>query len=213
MRVGDCLSRRERYEEALVEVKKGVTLARQSRSPHLLGDVLNLYGEVLRTSGYLDLAEDAYREAADLMVSIGSVTRFFVQANLAIVLQLQGDFPQSRRIVEGLLRERRGQSFPRERMAFSALLLPCLVADGDLRRYDQTLSELEGSYRLDWAEFDIGQAAYRAANQLHNLGEYDRALRTFRVVVDQYEKLGLSEPLAQVRAILTELERRQEIID
>ncbi len=164
VRVGDCLSRRERYEEALVEVKKGVALARRSRSPHLLGDVLNLYGEVLRTSGYLDLAEAAYREAAELMVSIGSVTGFFVQANLAIVLQLQGDFPQSRRIVEGLLRQRRGQSFPRERMAFSALLLPCLVADGDLSRYDQTLAELEGSYRLDWAEFDIGQAAYRAAN-------------------------------------------------
>lgn len=213
VRIGDCLSRRERYEEALSEVKKGVALARKSRSPHLLGDVLNLYGEVLRTSGYLDLAEAAYREASELMISIGSVTRFFVQANLAIVLQLQGDFTQSRRIVEDLLRQRSGQSFPRERMAFSALLLPCLVTDGDFRRYDHTLAELEGSYRLDWAEFDIGQAAYRAATQLHNLGEYDRALRTFRIVVDQYQKLGLSEPLAQVRAILEELERRQDQIE
>ena len=51
VRVGDCLSRRERYEEALIEVKQGVTLARRSNSPHLLGDVLGLYGEVLRQAG------------------------------------------------------------------------------------------------------------------------------------------------------------------
>jgi eukaryotic-like serine/threonine-protein kinase len=213
VRIGDCLSRRERYEEALIEVKKGVTLARKSRSPHLLGDVLNLYGEVLRTSGYLELAEAAYREASELLISIGSVTRFFVQANLSIVLQLRGNFAQSRRILEGLLRQRRGHSFPRERMAFSALLLTCLVVDGDFRRFDHTLAELEGSYRLDWAEFDIGQAAYRAATQLHNLGQHERAIRTYRIVIDQYEKLGLSEPLAQVQSIVEELEHQEAQID
>ena len=174
-------------------------------SPNLVGESLNLYGEVLRASGDLDGAEQAYSEATEMLVSIGSGTQYIARANLAIVLQLRGAFKQSRRVIEELLKTRSSLAYPRERMMFMGVLLPCLVDAGDSHAVDETLTRLEETFDVEWAEFDIAEAAIRSAEMLERDGDTARTVRSLRLAGDQFRKLELQEDLADTQTRIEQL--------
>jgi serine/threonine protein kinase/tetratricopeptide (TPR) repeat protein len=171
------------------------------------GRSLNLRGEILRLRGDLAPAEDAYREALELMEALGAADgRAICECNIARVLVERGLYREARRELEksALSFEAAGR---KNALAWvRTVLLSCEATDRRWEAWDRHMTSIASLLgESGYLDLDIARAAQLAAEHALDAGEVERARAAYLLALGQWEGLGRGDDVAAVRAILAGL--------
>ena len=178
-------------QEAEQLVRRCITLERMLKRGRGLCTALNALGEVLRTRGDLQAAEDAYKQALDVQDNP------FVRMNLALCLQSRGRHEEARDSLRDIL----VSVDIGEQVAARCLLLPSLAALGDVAGWRDQLGRTQALLEVSRAsDPDLAQALEQAGDHWTQRGGPDdlqRAVRAYRLAVAMWHSMSREDSAAR----------------
>lgn len=167
------------------------------------GNCVNALAEIARYEGRLDDAEQGYRDAMNLLGSIGSRGAILPQLNLALVLLHRGEYAAARDQLEpgiATLAARGQRGF----LAWAQVcMLPCEAQAGEVAGWSDQLagirSLLEETAMVDP---DVAWAARLAGDILSSAGHFAEARETYGLALAQTTSLGDESGAAKLQEVL-----------
>ena len=155
------------------------------------GNCVNALAEIARFDGKLDEAETGYRQAMQLLKSIGSRSAILPQLNLALVLLHRGEYEKARDQLEpgvAVLASRGQRGF----LAWArACLLVCEAHAGHVEQWREQLEEVTSLLEeTSMVDPDIAWAARLAGDLLSSAGHFGLARATYSLAIGQLTTLG-----------------------
>jgi len=184
---------RGRFSEARVIADRALALYRRSGSRLKISHGYNLIGDLARYSGEFEEAADAYRQAVHFGELGGSYDALTDELNLGVVLLEMGRFGEARRRLTAVVQRA-------ERVRFKVLvvyghlcLLVCEARDRRWAAWDTRWRAIAPIREGKLVDLDACRLAEMAAGQAVRSGAPDRAAAAWRLVADQYRRLGQPE--------------------
>jgi len=141
--LAEAATGRERYEAALLRLRRSVADLEEQNRPSLEADALNYLAEAALGAGRVDEAVEALERLRSLEASANSVTLMVLQINEARVAGRRGDFDAARAMLEALLVEAREQSSFGVEIEARLAMAEILAEAGDVDDARRFLSEVK----------------------------------------------------------------------
>ncbi|MBN1946964.1 MAG: tetratricopeptide repeat protein [Bradymonadales bacterium] len=174
---------------------------------HDMATCFNAIGEIQRLTGDLVAAEESYRQALSLNLSLGDISnRLIVQLNFSYIRLARGEYfealPGLRQLVAEF--ERRG-ALGHVGIALCPLLA-CMAGVRDWKGWEQRVSRAEALFqKTQMADADAARSLVLAGDLAHQAGEPDRARQVYQLALAIWQKIGDQAQVAWTRARLDQI--------
>ncbi len=165
----------------------------------------NSLGRLAQVSGDLAEAERHYRACERIARGAGDSHAAIAQANRGVVLVLQGQYAEARRVLEVALEQLEARSLPQHVAACRVHLLPALAGIEDWAGVDAHYGlGVAMLLQLDQVDPALGGSALLAGD-LAAETQPVRARKLYELALRQFRLLGMSEEIGAVRIRMSKL--------